>query len=451
MKRKIISVLMVAAMALSLLSGCGDKTPEAGEETVDVPETEAASDISAVAGTYSFEESAMGGAFTVPWTLVLKEDGTYTLTEENPFMGVLEHKGTYTYDGEIVTTGPFEEGDSAQAEFLNEDFSCEWTVDMENSTCVPLNMGEASEGGMPEGGIPGGGIPEGGIPNGEIPNGGAASGEATYSAVAYASTSAAQICDIYLPEGEGPFPTIIVFHGGGFMFGDQGMDIIKPIISAGVANGYAVVSADYRKSSEAVFPAAVADAKAVVRFVKANAAEYGFDAEHIAVWGESAGAYLALMTALTPNVAELNGDVADYEEQDSSVTALVSFYAPVEFYTMDDEFAGLGVEGEAHNTGSFECKFIGVDDLKADEATTNKTWWSTYSEQVPADLVAWIQAGTGDTRVPFTQSENLANGIQPLIKDVQYSTIEGANHEDNAFYTEENLAGVFAFLDGVMK
>lgn len=56
--------------------------------------------------------------------------------------------------------------------------------------------------------------------------------------------------------------------------------------------GCAVVSVDYRKSGEAPSRAALADVKAAVRFVRANAAEYGFDEDNIAIWGESAGAYL---------------------------------------------------------------------------------------------------------------------------------------------------------------
>lgn len=273
----------------------------------------------------------------------------------------------------------------------------------------------------------------------------------TYESVAYASNSASQVCDIYYPNEKEDVPVIIVFHGGGFMFGDQGMPVIKPIISAAVQNGYAVVSADYRKSAEAVFPGALSDAKAVVRFVKANADEYGFDTEHIAVWGESAGAYLATMTALTPEVTSLDGDVTDNSEFDSSVTALVSFYAPIEFYTMDEEYQQLGLDGEKHDEGSFECKFVGIDPLSSDKDKVYTTHWSTYQEQVPQNLVAWIQAGTGDTRVPYTQSENLAKGLEGTIANVEYSTIEGANHEDALFYTEENLNAVIAFLEKVMK
>lgn len=109
----------------------------------------------------------------------------------------------------------------------------------------------------------------------------------------YASGSKAQVCDIYVPDGEGPFPVIILVHGGGFLFGDSGMPVIQPVIEAAKQRGYALASVDYRKSSEAVFPAALADVKAAVRFVRTAAGRYGFDAERVVLWGESAGAYLA--------------------------------------------------------------------------------------------------------------------------------------------------------------
>lgn len=287
-----------------------------------------------------------------------------------------------------------------------------------------------------------------------IPAGTAASGDGETAAeaggmknVSYAANSDAQVCDIYLPEGVEKAPVIVLVHGGGFMFGDQGMPIILPVIDKAMENGYAVVSVDYRKASEAVFPAALGDVKAAVRFVKANAMEYGFDPDRIAIWGESAGAYLSLMTALTPDVAELNADVTDYAEIPSDVTALVSFYAPVEFYTLYEE---AGKPDSA--ASSFESKFLGQD-IMADKDVTYKSYWETYADTIPADLKVWIQVGDADSRVPHSQSVNFAERIGNYLpsENIQYSIIPGADHEDALFYTDENLDAVFAWLDSFMK
>lgn len=265
--------------------------------------------------------------------------------------------------------------------------------------------------------------------------------------ISYASNSDAQVCDIYFPEDAQTAPVIVLVHGGGFAFGDQAMPIIQPVIESALSHGYAVVSVDYRKSSEAVFPAALSDVKAAVRFVKAHAAEYGFDPNHIAVWGESAGAYLSLMTALTPEIPELNGDVTDYGGVSSNVQALVSFYAPVEFYTLYEE---AGKPDSAAD--SFESRFLGQNIL-ADRDAAYKTYWETYADRIPEDLYVWIQAGDSDQRVPCTQSANLAQRLADYLPagNIHYSLIAGADHEDALFYTDENLDAVFAWLEAVLK
>ena len=74
---------------------------------------------------------------------------------------------------------------------------------------------------------------------------------------------------------------------------------------------------------------------------------------------------------------------------------------------------------------------------------------------LPADfaLKAWIQVGDADQNVPYTQSVNFAERLAEQIgeENVSFSILEGTAHEDDAFYTDANLAAVLAFLDGVMK
>ena len=271
--------------------------------------------------------------------------------------------------------------------------------------------------------------------------------------ISYASLSKNQVFDVYLPESGENFPVIVLIHGGGFAMGSQNDKIIQPVIKKALSNGYAVFSVDYRKSSEAVFPAALADIKAAVRFIKANAAKYNIDTENLTIWGESAGAYLSVMTALTPEVDFLNGNIKDNLEYSSSVKNLVSFYAPVEFFTMDSEFQELGLSGRANhnNEKSFESRFLGQA-LNLDQEKTYKTYWETYSSDVKQSEKflkrIWIQAGSDDKNVPYTQSKNLSERLSQILTSVKihYGLIEGAGHMDAAFYTEENLNAVFDFI-----
>ena len=67
--------------------------------------------------------------------------------------------------------------------------------------------------------------------------------------------------------------------------------------------GLALASIAYRVSSEALFPAQIQDCKAAVRWLRANADAYSLDAEHIGVWGDSAGGHLVILLGTTAGVS----------------------------------------------------------------------------------------------------------------------------------------------------
>ncbi len=421
--KKLIS-LMLAFVMLLTLAACADH-PENTTDTsgTNPPTTNQPVTEQALSYTYTFE--GMMGQETAQ--IDLKADGTCQFFLPGNPMITDVYAGTYTREGNTVSIIGLKNVDASSA--FTTPGLWDWIVDG-NMTAI---VDDAAKTFLPDG-KGGEGSEQGGETEG-LKN------------VVYASNSKAQVCDIYLPEGVQKAPVIVLVHGGGFLFGDQGMTVIMPVVRKALEKGYAVVSVDYRKSSEAVFPAAVADVKAAVRFVKAHAMEYGFDPENIAVWGESAGAYLSLMTALTPNVPELNGDVTDYDKIPGNVKALVSFYAPVEFYTLYEE---AGKPDSA--ASSFESKFLGQDIL-VDKDATYKTYWETYKENIPTDLKVWIQAGNADARVPYSQSVNFADRLANYLptENIRHSIIEGADHEDDLFYTDENLNAVFAWLDSFMK
>lgn len=418
--KKAFAFLLAAMLLMSTLAACGG---EGGSATVPPAEVSAAAvapEPDKGAGVYTFTESGENGE--VLYTVELKDGGGFVITVSSPAAGETVYTGAdYEWSGSYFTTG-VPDGDALPgAGWFNPDGSCIWLVGDE-ARVTPMNYVEPGR-------------------------------VTAYKKLPYADDSSAQVLDVYLPEEEGTYPVILVFHGGGFAFGDQGMAIIQPIFAA-TEQGYAVVSVDYRKSSEAPFPAAVADAKAAVRWVRANAETYGFDPDRIAVWGESAGAYLAVMTALTPDVEELNGGVDQNLEYSSAVRALVSFYAPVDFWELDADAVALGMSPSFGGEGSFESNFVGQA-VGEDEEFTRRTWWGSYTDRLPEDfsLAAWVQVGDSDHRVPYLQSLNLAEELSAVIGEdkVSFGIIEGADHEDALFYTQENLSAVYAFLDEVMK
>ncbi len=102
---------------------------------------------------------------------------------------------------------------------------------------------------------------------------------------------------VYTPEGAGPFPVLVYFHGGGYVIGN--LEMVDSICQT-LTNGAecVVVSVEYRLAPEHKFPAAIEDGYAATLWVAENAAVINGDVSRIAVGGESAGGNLAAVVAL---------------------------------------------------------------------------------------------------------------------------------------------------------
>ena len=127
------------------------------------------------------------------------------------------------------------------------------------------------------------------------------------------------LLDLYLPGAEGgaaPRPAVVHFHGGGWRTGERSS--LGPVLDGfGISAfemltdaGFVVVSADYRLSQEAHFPAQLQDAKAAVRWLRNHAADYNVDPDRIYAWGDSAGGHLASLVGLTADADGVDADGA---------------------------------------------------------------------------------------------------------------------------------------------
>lgn len=131
--------------------------------------------------------------------------------------------------------------------------------------------------------------------------------------------------DLYRPkEHSRPRPAIVCIHGGGWFKGDRSSMTALAMALAG--RGYVAVTISYRLSGEAKFPGAIQDAKAAVRWLRANAEIYGVDPAKIGVTGLSAGGHLAALLATSGGVAELEGE-GGHADQSSAVQACVAMGA----------------------------------------------------------------------------------------------------------------------------
>ncbi|MDO8538873.1 MAG: alpha/beta hydrolase [Opitutaceae bacterium] len=156
-------------------------------------------------------------------------------------------------------------------------------------------------------------------PGKAIERGATSSGESTptHANVRYGPHER-NVLDGWRAPGDGPTPVLVFFHGGSFKAGDKSAVLARPIFSPCLAAGITVVSANYRFSSDAPFPAPMRDGARVVQFVRAKAREWNIDPSRIAVSGTSAGATMALWIALHDDLADPSGD--EIARQSSRVT-----------------------------------------------------------------------------------------------------------------------------------
>jgi acetyl esterase len=102
---------------------------------------------------------------------------------------------------------------------------------------------------------------------------------------------------IYTPEGKGPFPVMLYYHGGGFVIADTKTYDASPRALAKGAKAI-MVAVDYHRAPEHKFPAAANDAYAAYTWVLQHAQEFNGDPKRVAVGGESAGGNLAAVVSL---------------------------------------------------------------------------------------------------------------------------------------------------------
>ncbi len=105
--------------------------------------------------------------------------------------------------------------------------------------------------------------------------------------------------DVFAPKGNGDYPGVVLVHGGGWVQGKrQGFQNLAVKLAE---KGYVVANIDYRLATEALFPAAVLDTKAAIRWLRKHEDTYQVDPDNIFGIGGSAGGHLIAMAGLTQN------------------------------------------------------------------------------------------------------------------------------------------------------
>ena len=250
-----------------------------------------------------------------------------------------------------------------------------------------------------------------------------------------------QSLDLYLPKARTgrPLPVLLYLHGGAWWQGDKGAGAAH--LPRFVASGdFAGVSVGYRLTDEASWPAQLHDAKAAVRWVKANADRYGLDAQRIAVWGHSAGAHLALMLGLTGDEPTLAGSLGPHDAFGTEVQAVLNFYGIVAIPAL----AGQPGYGTRDSPDGPEARLLGAPVVEVPALARAASPINWISANDPPVLTFH---GTEDAAVPYQQAVRLDRALRKAGVPSYFITVPDAGHGD---FPDGVLERTRQFLDKVL-
>jgi acetyl esterase len=226
------------------------------------------------------------------------------------------------------------------------------------------------------------------------------------------------LLDIHVPDGKGPFPAVVVVHGGGF---DQGTktSYVGPLLEVLTNANFAWFSIDYRLAPKYRFPQPVDDVNAAIRWVKSNARTYNVDPAKIALAGESAGAYLITYAAT-------------HETPETRLAATVEFYGPTNYaYVAElrrdhpERFDMASANRHLANGGGIH--YFGLQTL--DEAGLNHLKEVSPVNAVHKGMAPFlIIHGTADKQVPYELSPAMCAAMKKVGDKCDLISIEGGNH-----------------------
>lgn len=219
--------------------------------------------------------------------------------------------------------------------------------------------------------------------------------------------------DIAVPsEGKGPFPCLLVFHGGGWVQGDKAQ--FRPLVEFIAEDGYVAATVKYRLSRPGPenpnpWPAQIEDAKCAVRYIRAHAAKWNIDPDKIAAMGFSAGAHLSMLLGTMDKDDGLEGS-GGWADHSSKVNAVIGFYGPTCMGCVPPanraDIPKLPLEEKQRVLRGFALSAIlGVEFAKDPSRASPLTYVN------PGDAPMLLFQGTKDTLVPPLHTELMMEAL----------------------------------------
>ncbi len=237
--------------------------------------------------------------------------------------------------------------------------------------------------------------------------------------------------DVIVPPGasaSSPKPLVVFVTGGGFQFAIKEAELDQRSHVADA--GFVVASIEYRTlMNDARYTDAIADVKSAIRFLRANASSYGINTSAVAVWGQSAGGYLAAMVGTTNGLSQF--DVGDHLDQSSAVQAVVDQFGPSDLTHVADDFDD-NTKAYFNSPGNFVATFVlGPGTTLADDPdAAAKANPITYVD--PSDPPFVLYHGSHDQLVSPSETLRMHTALRAANVPSTRYVLEGANHGDLA-------------------
>ncbi len=255
--------------------------------------------------------------------------------------------------------------------------------------------------------------------------------------IPYATVADTELAlDLYMPAAADNPPLIVYVHGGAWRFGSRDSVSVIDLVE----HGFAVASVSFRLSPVAPLPAQVHDIKGAIRFLRANAGEYGYDPERIAITGVSSGGHLAALVGLTNGSAPHEGDIGGNTGVSSDVQAVISYFGASNLTSILSQSTprGLSVREPA-----LDLLLGGPVEEQAELAR----FGSPVFHVDPNDPPLLLLHGDQDPQMPINQAHELHGVAKEQGLTVQFEVIHGAGHGGDAFFDAERNRIVADFLD----
>jgi acetyl esterase/lipase len=244
--------------------------------------------------------------------------------------------------------------------------------------------------------------------------------------------------DIQMPDMPKRRPLVIYVTGGGFMQApkEAALNLRTYVAEA----GFVVASIEYRTVRDrANYRDGIADVKSAIRYLRANAVKYGIDPAQVAVWGESAGGYLAAMVGVTNGIKSF--DMGNDLEQSSDVQAVVDKFGASDLSKLASDFDQRAKDAN-DAPGNPIARYIGV--------VPETRLLDTRIATTAANPLTYVKAahppflffhGSRDRLISPSQTLILHNALTAAGGQSVRYVLEGADHGDLSFLgdTESGL------------